>query len=191
MHLVALSPPRSTLADIAVFVVFSVPAIVMATDYCAANEEAAYLSADPFPCDNTCEMVLSIRSLATALIYFRDCDRRNELLDFRVLCRKVWHRLKADARVCAGTATGGRAVARGTGDGYRLQFNQDPDDVQEFTTGSFAESSVASEGAGPLHSIHGDHTDDFCVVEDPKADTGARIAYQLMDDDAPGVADAL
>ena len=162
----------------------------MATDYCAANEDAAYLSADPYPCDNTCEMVLSIRSLATALIYFRDRDRRIELLDFRVLCRKVWRRLKADAQVCAGTATGGRAVAGSTGDRYRLQFNDDLEDVHEFTS-SFASTSVGSLGSGPLHSIHGNQGGDLRVFEDPKADIGLGIAYQLIDDDASGVARAL
>ena len=178
-------------ADIAVFVVFSVPAIIMATDYCAKNEDTAHRSADQYPCDILSQMVLSMRSLATAMIYFRHRDRRCELLDFGVLCRKVCRRLRADARWCTGAATGGRAVALGTGGGYRLQFNQDPDEVREFTTGSFAYSSVASEGTGPLHSIHGEHDGAFCVFEDPKADTGAGIAYQLMDDDAPGVADAL
>ena len=190
MRLVAL---HASAADIAVFVVFSVPAIIMATDYCSKNQAAAQqsTSTNPYPCDQVAQLVLSMRSLATAIIYFRHRDRRCELLDFGVLCRKVCRRLRADARWCTGAATGGRAVALGTGGGYRLQFNQDPDEVREFTTGSFAYSSVASEGTGPLHSIHGEHDGAFCVFEDPKADTGAGIAYQLMDDDAPGVADAL
>ena len=145
--------------DIAVFVLFSIPAIVMATDYCEKNQNDAFPNENPYPCVNLSTMVLSMRSLATAGIYFTNRDRRSELRDLRGLCRKVWRRLKADALGCASAATGGLGMARGTvgagdGDGYRLQFNQDPDDVREFTTGSFAGSLLASEGTGPLHSIH-------------------------------------
>ena len=143
------------------FVLFSVPAIIMATDYCADSEDR---HGNPYPCDNVAQMVLSMRSLATALIYFRDRDRRAELFDFRVLCRKLWRRLKADARLCAATATGGRGVARGTGDGYRLQFKKDLESVQEFITESPAASVVTPPG---------DHNED--------GDAG--IAYQLMEDD--------
>ena len=161
------------LLDIVVFVLFSIPAIIMATDYCETNEQKGFVTQNPYPCDQVAQMVLSMRSLATALIFFCDRGRRAELLDFRVLCRKVWRRLKADARLCAGTATGGRAVVRGTGDGYRLQFNQNLDDVHEFSTVDSFTSSIRSAGSGPLHSVHGDHDHD----ED------AGIAYQLMDDD--------
>ena len=112
-------------------------------------------------------MVLSMRPLATALIYFCDRGRRDELFDFRVLCRKVWRRLKADAWICAGTATGGRAVARGTGDGYRLQFDKDLEDVQDFPS---SESSMDPVGSRSL-SADGDQN------------TGTGISYQLMDDD--------
>ena len=83
----------------------------------------------------------------------------------------------AEARVCAGTVTGDQDMGRCTGDGYRLQFNEDLEDVHEFTS-SFASTSVGSVGSGsvgsgPLHSIHGDETE----TDD------AGIAYQLMDND--------
>lgn len=153
---------------IAVFVLFSAPAIVMATDYCAASTDDQTI---PYRCDIVAQMVLSMRSLATAFVYFCDRDRRDDLCDFRVLCRKVWRRLKADARLCAGTATGGRDVARGTRDGYRLHFNKDLD-VQEFgAADSFTGSSMRSDGSGPLHATNG-HED---------ADGG--VSYQLIEDD--------
>ena len=78
----------------------------------------------------------------------------------------------AEARVCAGTVTGDQDMGRCTGDGYRLQFNEDLEDVHEFTS-SFASTSVGSVGSEPLHSIHGDETE----TDD------AGIAYQLMDND--------
>jgi len=122
----------------------------MATDYCVKSEDTLD---NPYPCVIVSEMVLSMRSLATAGIYFTNRDRRSELLDLRGLWRKVWRRLKADALGCAGAATGGRGVARGTvrtGDGYRLQFNSELD-LQEFSPCD----SVSSVGSWPLRSTHG------------------------------------
>ena len=154
-------------ADIAVFVVFSVPAIIMATDYCAKNEDTAHRSADQYPCDILSQMVLSMRSLATAMIYFRHRDRRCELLDFGVLYRKVWHRLRADVRWCTGAATG---------DGYRLQFNSEPDVLEFSPYDSVAGSSVGSvDSSGPLHSTHDS--------DDDGQDEDAGMPYQLMDND--------
>ena len=71
--------------------------------------------------------------------------------------------------VCVGTTTGGHTMARGTGDGYPLHFNEELD-VHDFTS-SIASTSV---GSRPPHSIHSDATDD----------DDAGIAYQLMDDNS-------
>ena len=164
--------------DIAVFILFSIPAVIMATDYCVKNEDARYRDNSPYPCYNVSQMVLSMRSLATAGIYFTNRDRRSELLDLRGLYRKVWRRLKADALGCASAATGGVGVARGTvgagdGDGYRLQFNSEPD-VQEFEQYDYSVAG-SSVGSGPLHSTHGNGED--------SEDEDAGMAYQLMEDD--------
>jgi len=144
----------------------------MATDYCATNTVG-----DPYPCDNVSMMVLSMRSLATAGVYFSHRDRRSELLDLRGLCHKVWRRLQADALGCTSAAAGGRRVARkvargtvGPGDGYRLQFNSEPE-VQEFSPYDSVTVAGSSVGSGPLHSIHG--------IDDD----GQDMSYQLMEDD--------
>ena len=144
----------------------------MATDHCKKSEDTY---ANPYPCDQVAQMVLSIRSLATAGIFFASHDRRSELLDLRGLCHKVWRRLKADALGGASAACGGRGVARGTvgaGDGYRLQFNSEPD-VQEYSQydHSVAESSV---GSGPWH---------LSIDDEGGQEEDAGVAYQLMDDD--------
>ena len=147
----------------------------MATDYCAKNTDTAWHDKDPYPCNNVSQMVLSMRSLATAGIYFTNRDRRCELRDLRGLCRKVWRRLKADALGCASAATGGRGVARGavgTGGGYRLQFNSEPD-VQEFEPCDYSVAG-SSVGSGPLHSIYG-------IDEDEDAG----MSYQLMEETTP------
>ena len=150
----------------------------MATDYCEKNQDAAHRDNNPYPCNNVSQMVLSMRSLATAGIYFTNRDRRSELRDLRGLCRKVWRRLKADALGCVSAATGGLGVARGTvgagdGDGYRLQFNSEPD-VQEFEQYDYSVAG-SSVGSGPLNSTHGNGED--------SEDEDAGMAYQLMEDD--------
>ena len=143
---------------------FSVPAIVMATDYCAKSQDSHASNSDPYPCDLVSQMVLSMRSLATAGIYFANRDRRSELIDLRGLCRKVWRRLKADALGCTSV---------GTGDGYRLQFNSEPE-VQDFEPHEYSVAG-SSVGSGPLHSIHG--------IDEDASEEDARMAYQLMEDD--------
>ena len=77
------------------FSAFSIPAIVLATDYCAAQTTRvnARKSGPEMPCFNGCYMVLAMRPLATAAVYFRDPQRRAELLDYRTLGRKLWRRL--------------------------------------------------------------------------------------------------
>ena len=148
----------------------------MATDSCAKSSDAID---NPYRCDNVSQIVLSMRSLATAGVYFSNRDRRSELLDLRGLCHKIWRRLKSDALGCTSAATGGRGLARGavgTGDGYRLQFNSEPD-VQEFEPydHSVSESSLGS----PLQSTHGIDEDDQDIGQD--ADAG--MAYHLMEDE--------
>ena len=150
----------------------------MATEYCEKSQDAAHRDNNPYPCNNVSQMVLSMRSLATAGIYFTNRDRRSELRDLRGLCRKVWRRLKADALGCASAATGGLGVARGSvgagdGDGYRLQFNSEPD-VQEFEQYDYSVAG-SSVGSGPLNSTHGNGED--------SEDEDAGMAYQLMEDD--------
>ena len=147
----------------------------MATDYCAKSQDSHASDSDPYPCDLVSQMVLSMRSLATTGIYFANRERRSELFDLRGLCRKVWRRLKADALGCASAATGGRGVARGavgTGGGYRLQFNSEPD-VQEFEPCDYSVAG-SSVGSGPLHSIYG-------IDEDEDAG----MSYQLMEETTP------
>eukprot|EP00041_Stephanoeca_diplocostata_P037344 m.1407493 g.1407493 ORF g.1407493 m.1407493 type:complete len:543 (+) comp25020_c0_seq1:1168-2796(+) len=76
---------------VAVFGVFAIPAIVITTDYCQ-RKSAALASKDEF-CQLPCEMVLAMRSGATAAVYFWDDDNRSQLLDVRHLLTRLWRRL--------------------------------------------------------------------------------------------------
>lgn len=69
---------------VVVFVLFAVPAVVMSTDRCIA------LSNKDHYCQLPCEMVLSLRSLATAGVYFLDRTHRNELFTVSNLCQKAY-----------------------------------------------------------------------------------------------------
>eukprot|EP00041_Stephanoeca_diplocostata_P015246 m.290021 g.290021 ORF g.290021 m.290021 type:complete len:433 (-) comp19974_c2_seq8:1565-2863(-) len=65
---------------VAVFVVFAIPAIVMSTDYCQR------LTDHNGHCFDPCVMVLALRSVATAVVYFVDPLRRSQLLN----CTRLW-----------------------------------------------------------------------------------------------------
>ena len=65
---------------VAVFVVFGVPAIVMATETCNTNTGN---------CNVICEMVLSLRSLADVAVFFSDPQSRAQLLNFPNLVQRL------------------------------------------------------------------------------------------------------
>ena len=138
---------------IAVFVAFSIPAIVMATDFCTTiNDKDA---ATMVSCDVICEMVLSLRTMATVMVYFANPQCRGELLDHATLRRKVWLRLRGFGQWCCGTAAGDDDAA-----GYRVHFNQALEETTEYDRD--APPGDVADGGG----------------------TGAGIPYGLMDEEA-------
>lgn len=83
---------------VAVFVVFGVPAIVMATDFCQANSSTqTSLTSTAFAsssvaygtCDVWCEFVLSFRSLAAVLVFLSWPEHRRTLFQPRALLRRL------------------------------------------------------------------------------------------------------
>eukprot|EP00037_Helgoeca_nana_P028967 m.344043 g.344043 ORF g.344043 m.344043 type:complete len:749 (+) comp27876_c0_seq4:228-2474(+) len=85
---------------VVVFVIFAIPALVMATDYCASNSGASLAVGDlkyssetmSFGvCDVTCELALAFRSLATVCVYFWAKEHRADLGAANLLT-KFWHR---------------------------------------------------------------------------------------------------
>ena len=103
----------------AVFFLFTVPAITMVTDKC---QESSFAFQNfqwwnptldqqdvPVSCNIVCEMVLSVRSIAMVAVYFWDLDHRCELYDVVTLACRTGARLSffgkwARAKVL-GTAT--------------------------------------------------------------------------------------
>ena len=110
---------------IAIFVAFPIPAIVMATDYGTAIDNAA--TSLTVNCEFICEMVLSLRTLATVCGHFADLQCRAELLDHRTLRRKVRLRLRGVGRWCCGSVAGDDDAA-----GCRVHFNQWLEEGTEF-----------------------------------------------------------
>ena len=104
---------------IAVFVAFSIPAIVMATEFCAyrtANKQ--YVE-----CDILCTFFLSFRALATSGVYFSDEQCRAQLRAPGTLLRKVARRLAGFGGWCCGKLAGDDDAA-----GYRIHFATDLED---------------------------------------------------------------
>ena len=106
---------------IAVFVAFSIPAIVMATDVCARRSSSqAYVE-----CDILCQFVLSFRALATSGVYFSDAQCRAQLRAPGTLLCKVGRRLAGFGGWCCGKLAGDDDAA-----GYRIHFATELEDVR-------------------------------------------------------------
>eukprot|EP00035_Acanthoeca_spectabilis_P015826 m.317844 g.317844 ORF g.317844 m.317844 type:complete len:1135 (+) comp16442_c0_seq2:26-3430(+) len=86
---------------VAVFVVFAVPAVLMSTEFCQQRSSASekrqkytgFMTWAPVQygtCDTWCELVLSLRSLATVAVYLRHRQRRKEFADVP----KLWWLLR-------------------------------------------------------------------------------------------------
>eukprot|EP00041_Stephanoeca_diplocostata_P021295 m.493030 g.493030 ORF g.493030 m.493030 type:complete len:485 (+) comp21791_c0_seq9:263-1717(+) len=71
-----------------VFMVFAAPAVAMTTDQCKVMS-----GSEQKTCYIPCEMMLALRSFCTAVVFFTDKSAREELLDTRVLCRRLRSRL--------------------------------------------------------------------------------------------------
>eukprot|EP00041_Stephanoeca_diplocostata_P014036 m.252075 g.252075 ORF g.252075 m.252075 type:complete len:409 (+) comp19551_c0_seq1:262-1488(+) len=72
---------------VVVFVVFAIPGIVLTTDWCAAHSKV------PLFCSIPCELVLAMRSIATAFIYLSVKENRQQLFAPRKLLHKLWLRV--------------------------------------------------------------------------------------------------
>ena len=79
-------------AYVATFVLFAVPAVVMATDYC---EDSSKPESGKISCQHGCEMILALRTLATVGVYYRDKANRDQFRDVAELRRRIWWRLRA------------------------------------------------------------------------------------------------
>ena len=125
------------------FLAFSIPAIVLATEYCAAQAERVHQakSGPTLGCYEGCYMVLALRPLATAAVYFWDPQCRAELRDYRTLGRKLWHRLSGLAAWTCGRDDRRRG----------LRFNHELDEVRiiddDNGTGSDSEHEAVGHGA--------------------------------------------
>jgi len=107
---------------IAIFVAFSVPAIVPATTPCE-DQTSRHLTVG---CQHVCQMLLALRPIATAAVFFgtgsAGKQNREQLLSGVDLARRVWLRL----RNFAWWAVGQREV---TGGGDRVRFNPELEQV--------------------------------------------------------------
>jgi len=91
-----------------IFVLFGIPAAVMATEYCHRNSVADATSTAHQrsnrhviygSCDVWCELALSFRSLATVVVYFSLRENRRQLTAVRTLWRRLIARLADIFRV--------------------------------------------------------------------------------------------
>lgn len=88
---------------VAVFVIFGIPAAMMASTYCFKNSGTQSVESSTLfesnieetygTCDVWCEFVLSFRSLATVAVYFSQRERRSELWDLKTLLTRFRRRI--------------------------------------------------------------------------------------------------
>ena len=93
---------------VVVFVIFSLPAFVMSTEFCRSHsgvtssdegvtmggDVALGLAAMEFgTCDVWCELALAFRSLGTVVVFLMRRDRRVQVLSVCTTCRKLWARV--------------------------------------------------------------------------------------------------
>ena len=151
---------------IAVFVGFSVPAIVTATTPCEV-QTSRHLTVG---CQHVCQMLLALRPLATAAVFFADGRCRQQLLGGSELARRVWLRLWNVAAWVVG-----RRVTTGGGD--RVRFNSELERVNEFHPGSAIDnpSSSSSSSSSDDGDFGGGVGDD-----NPGTAVGAGVPYDRM-----------
>eukprot|EP00035_Acanthoeca_spectabilis_P002220 m.86004 g.86004 ORF g.86004 m.86004 type:complete len:786 (+) comp11433_c0_seq1:411-2768(+) len=121
-----------------IFVLFGIPAAVMASSYCEKHSGAQvgdqqdntdgtfYLSYGL--CDVWCELILAFRSLATVLLYFSWRENRQQLWAGRTLLRRLGGRLLG----CVPGRRSGRVRFRDTGLEERHVFTR-PDSIATVT----------------------------------------------------------
>jgi hypothetical protein len=149
---------------VAVFIVFGVPAFLMATDFCNERSQVSTWLDGPAPiitvgkCDVVCELVLSFRSIATVAVYFCTREHRTEIYHIRTLWRRLHARVtgwfqSSDQRNSSGVRFRGLMLE---------QVKMIP---------------RRGEDEGDIHA--GD-------VDGDGNTTGATVPYKLMDDDEGG-----
>jgi hypothetical protein len=151
---------------VAVFIVFGVPAFVMATDYCNEHSQVSTVFVGFVPtinvgkCDVVCELILSFRSLATVAVYFYSREHRNEVYHVRTLWRRLRARVtgwfqSSDQRYSSGVRFRGLMLEE-----VKMipRKDEDEDDIHA--------CDVDGDGDGST--------------------TGATVPYKLMDDDEGG-----
>lgn len=78
-----------------IFIVFGIPSAVMATDRCNENSLPGSPSVN---CQHACEMLLTLRTIGTVLVYYLSEETRNQLWHFKLLCNKIWTRFSGQLR---------------------------------------------------------------------------------------------
>jgi hypothetical protein len=147
---------------VAVFIVFGVPACVMATEYCNDHSQASTDETNGFinvgKCDVVCELILSFRSLATVAVYFYSREHRNEVYHVRTL----WRRLRA--RVAGWFQSSDQRYSTGV----------------RFRGLMLEEVKMIPRRDEDEDDIHA------CDVNGDGSTTGATVPYKLMDDEEGG-----
>eukprot|EP00041_Stephanoeca_diplocostata_P019023 m.403415 g.403415 ORF g.403415 m.403415 type:complete len:553 (+) comp21193_c1_seq2:416-2074(+) len=123
---------------VAVFAVFGVPGALLATDRCASTTTLGTI----LRCFAICEMILSLRSLATALVYFTDRQHRVELCNMSELLKLLWRRLTGLCGTRSRHNSGHSALFRNLEEATSQEFG---DTLQEGLLAGAAEATTESD----------------------------------------------
>ena len=136
-----------------VFLLFGVPAVVMATDFCRnhSNAEAGGYTTNHEitygTCDVICELALSFRSLASVVVFFWRRENRVALISVRTLCRRFASRARRGFRHAppprlVNRVRGGADIAGGTSRRRAVGFDAgEPEHIPMLQTHSLSSDS--------------------------------------------------
>ena len=128
-----------------VFVAFAIPAVILATVWCSEESTRVILrqSGPALDCHSVCFLILSLRPLATAAVYFGDKQCRVELCDVGTLRRKLWRRFCGFCAWVMRREAKGRGLRFGRGAGLEQVRIIDDDDDDDVDPNSVADGGSA------------------------------------------------
>lgn len=154
LTLATVRAPALSLRDrVQVFVAFAIPAVILATVWCSEESNRVTLrkSGPALDCHSVCYLILSLRPLATAAVYFSDKQCRVELCDVGTLRRKLWRRFCGFCAWVVRRESKGRGLRFSRGAGLeQVRIIDDDDDLDPDSVARTDGGSTGTSGGSAV-----------------------------------------